>query len=123
MDDFQKRMLDSLTGRHEDKIRQSAEHIREHAGYVLRDLGPVNAGKPRATSHYAAGMLGDALEMVSRFAALDAIVDVIGFMGSEDGDKHRGTIREALQIAVNEAENDRQAERSEAALAAMDHED
>ena len=38
-------------------------------------------------------------------------------------DKYRGTIREALQIAVTAAENDRQAERFEAALAAMDQED
>ena len=37
-------------------------------------------------------------------------------------DKYRGTIREALRIAVTAAENDRQAERFEAALAAMDRE-
>ena len=37
-------------------------------------------------------------------------------------DKYRGTIREALRIAVTAAENDRQAERFEAALAAMEQE-
>jgi hypothetical protein len=37
--------------------------------------------------------------------------------------EHDATFREALRIAVTAAENDRQAERFEAALAAMDHED
>ena len=37
--------------------------------------------------------------------------------------KYDSTIREALRIAVTAAENDRQAERFEAALAALDHED
>jgi hypothetical protein len=37
--------------------------------------------------------------------------------------KYDATIREALRIAVTAAENDAQAERFEAALTAMDHED
>jgi hypothetical protein len=118
MDDFQKRMLTNLTRRHEDKIRQHAERIKEYTGYLLARLDDGNVA---AGSHYAQDIASDGQEIVARFAALEAITEMVGFIDA--GGKHDSTIREALQIAVTAAENDRQAERFEAALAAMDHEE
>jgi hypothetical protein len=82
MDDFQTRALGNLRKRHEDKIRQAAEEIREYAGYLLRDLG---SGRTSTSSHYAGDILTDAREIVTRFAALEAIGDAVGILEATEG--------------------------------------
>lgn len=79
MDDFQTRALNNLRQRHTDKIRQAAEHIRDYAGYVLRNLDSGNT-----TSYYVRDIASDAQELVTRFAALEAIEETAGILEASD---------------------------------------
>ena len=81
MDDFQARALGSLTKRHEDKIRENAERIREHTGYVLQR---IDAGRADSVSLYARDIATSAQEIVSRVAALEAIGEAAGIFSSGD---------------------------------------
>lgn len=82
MDDFQARALGNLRKRHEDKIRENAEHIREHTGYLLARL---EDGSAASASHHAAGIASDAREIVSRLAALEAIEETVGIVETTEG--------------------------------------
>lgn len=75
MDKIQERQLANLRKRHEDKIREAAERIREHAGYVLARIERGSAG---SVGHYAAGIAADAHEIVARIAALDGGAETAG---------------------------------------------
>jgi hypothetical protein len=75
MDKLQERQLANLRKRHEDKIREAAERIQEHVGYVLARIEHGAAG---STGHYAAGIAADAHEIVTRLAALDGAAETAG---------------------------------------------
>jgi hypothetical protein len=77
MDDFQARALGNLRKRHEDKIRQDAERIRDYIGYVLARL---YSGSATSASHHAQGIASDAQEIVKRLAALEAIEEAAGVL-------------------------------------------
>lgn len=77
MDNFQARALGNLRRRHEDKIRQNAEHIQEYIGYVLTRL---DAGNVTSVTHHAVGIASDAQEIVTRLAALEAIAEAAGIL-------------------------------------------
>ena len=79
MDDFHARALKSLRGRHENKIRQAAENVREIAGYVLRDL---DAG--RTGLRYATDIATDAQDIVRRLAALEAMGEAVSILETTD---------------------------------------
>jgi predicted DNA-binding ArsR family transcriptional regulator len=80
MDDFQKRAIGNHQRRHRDTIRRDAETIREYADYILRDLD-----QGRTSSHYAGDVVTAARAIVTRFAMLEAMGDVIGIIeASED---------------------------------------
>lgn len=81
MDDFQARALGSLTKRHEARIRENAERIREHIGYVLQR---IDAGRADATGLYARDIAASAQEIVTRVAALEAIGEAVGIFSSGD---------------------------------------
>lgn len=75
MDKIQEHQLANLRKRHEDKIREAAERIQEHIGYVL---ARIERGAAESTGHYAAGIAADAHEIVSRLAALEGAAETAG---------------------------------------------
>jgi hypothetical protein len=77
MDDFQARALKNLRERHESQIRENAERIRQHIGYVLQRL---DAGRSDAVSLYAEDIEASARRIVSRAAALEAITEALGIL-------------------------------------------
>jgi hypothetical protein len=81
MDELQARMLGALRKRHEDKIRQDAEHIYEYAGYLL---ARIEAGNGASASHYGWDIAAHAREIVSRFSALEAIEDAASILETEE---------------------------------------
>jgi hypothetical protein len=82
MDDFQARAIGNLKKRHEDKIRQNAEHIQEYIGYVLARL---DSGNVTSVTHHAVGIASDAQEIVIRLAALEAIAEATGILETTEG--------------------------------------
>lgn len=87
MDDFQTRALKNLKGRHEDKIRQDAERIREYIGYVLARL---DSGNVASVAHYARDVASDAREIVPRLTALEAISEAVGIIETRDDTTKEG---------------------------------
>lgn len=87
MDDFQTRALRNLKKRHEDKIRQHAERIREYTGYVLARL---DSGDATPVTHYARDIASDAQEIVSRLVALEAIAEAAGILETSDDPAKEG---------------------------------
>jgi len=81
VDDWQARAIQSVTKRHEEKVRQYAERIQEHIGYVLTRL---DAGKAFSVGHYASGIASDAHEIVSRIAALEALGEATGILSTTE---------------------------------------
>jgi hypothetical protein len=81
MDDWQTRALGNLRKRHEDKIRQDAERIQEYIGYVL---ARIDGGNVTSVTHHARGIASDAQEIVSRLAALEAIGETVGILGTRE---------------------------------------
>ena len=79
-DQFTERALRNLRERHETAIRQNAERIQEHIGYVLKRL---DGGNVTSVSHYANGIAADAREIVNRLSALEGMADVKGIYDSE----------------------------------------
>jgi hypothetical protein len=82
MDDFQARALRNLRERHESQIRENAERIRDHIGYVLKRL---DAGRSDSVSLYAEDIEASARRIVSRAAALEAIADAVGIVETTEG--------------------------------------
>jgi hypothetical protein len=82
MDDFQTRALKSLKDRHESQIRENAERIREHIGYVLKRL---DAGRSDSVGIYAKDIEASARRIASRVAALEAIGEAIGIVETTEG--------------------------------------
>ena len=81
MDDFHRRALANARDRHEKQIRQSAERIAEHIGYVIARL---DNGQVGSVGHYAAGIAADAHEIVTRLALLEGIGDAVGILETHD---------------------------------------
>jgi hypothetical protein len=77
VDDFQARALKNLRERHESQIRENAERIRQHIGYVLQRL---DAGRSDAVGLYAEDIEASARRIASRVAALEAITDTVGIV-------------------------------------------
>jgi hypothetical protein len=77
MDDFQARALKNLKERHESQIRENAERIQEHIGYVLKRL---DAGRSDYVGLYAEDIEASARRIVSRVAALEAITEAVGIL-------------------------------------------
>ena len=75
-----KMALDALKGRHERQIRQAAERIQEHVGYILDRLDRDSAA---SIGHYTAGIATDAHEIVSSIAALDGQCEVLGVLSPD----------------------------------------
>jgi hypothetical protein len=82
MDAFQARALKNLRERHESQIRENAERIREHVGYVLQRL---DAGRGDSVSLYAEDIEASARRIVTRAAALESITDVLGIVEATEG--------------------------------------
>jgi len=83
MDDFQTRMIRNLKKRHEDQLRQNAERIQEHIGYVLQRL---DNGQSTSVGHYARGIEADAHEIRARVSALTAIEEALGILDTDGSD-------------------------------------
>jgi hypothetical protein len=81
MDSFQTRALKNLRGRHAVGIREDAERIQEHVGYVLRRL---DAGRPDSVGHYAEDLEAAARRILARVAALEAIGETVGILETGD---------------------------------------
>ena len=80
MDDFHARALKSLRERHEDRIRRAAATIQEEIGYLIDRLD-AQRGTPE---HYARRIATDAQEIVTRFAALEAMADATAILETSD---------------------------------------
>lgn len=81
-DQFTERALRSIRERHEAVIRENAERIREHIGYVLKRLDGEHVV---SISHYVNGIAADAREIVNRVSALEGIAEVKGIYESDPG--------------------------------------
>lgn len=81
-DKFTERALNSICERHETAIRQNADRIQEHIGYVLKRL---DGNHVSSVSHYANGIAADAREIVEHLAALESLAEVKGIYESEPG--------------------------------------
>lgn len=82
MDEFQARALKSLKERHEGQIRENAERIREHIGYVLKRL---DAGRADSVGLYAEDIEASVRRIASRVAALEAITEATGIFEATEG--------------------------------------
>lgn len=62
-----------IRARHETQIRENAERIKEHIGYVLARL---DKGRPDSAGLYAEDIAASARRIVSCVAALEAVAEV-----------------------------------------------
>lgn len=93
---------------------------RSNSSELFRELCGEVEGLIRQSAH---GLIaGRADQVAGLIMAQLAHVHHLAPRETPSHGKYDSTIREALRIAVTAAENDRQAERFEAALAAMDRE-
>jgi hypothetical protein len=83
VDDFHARALKNLRERHESQIRENAERIREHIGYVLKRL---DAGRADSVGLYAEDIEASVRRIVSRVAALEAITETAGIIETTEGE-------------------------------------
>jgi len=77
MDDFHARALNSLRARHESLIRDQAERIQQHIGYVIKRL---DAGRSDSVGMYAEDIEASARRIVARVTALEAVADAVGIL-------------------------------------------
>jgi hypothetical protein len=76
---FEERAHGNLVRRNEEKIRENAERIQEHIGYVLQRIA---AGHVASTGLYARDIAASAQEIVTRVAALEAVEELKGIYDS-----------------------------------------
>lgn len=81
-DKFQERAAKSVQARHESQIRENAERIREHAGYLLARL---DKGRPDSVGLYADDIAASARRIVSCVTALEAVAEVSAIYESTEG--------------------------------------
>ncbi len=71
-----------IRSRHESQIRENAERIRDHIGYVLARL---DKGRSDSVGLYAEDIGASARRIVSFVAALEAVTEVSAIYESEEG--------------------------------------
>jgi hypothetical protein len=81
MDDFQTRALKNLRERHESRITENAERIREHIGYLLER---IKSGRADATGMYAADIATAAGRIVASVVALDTLKESAEIMATSE---------------------------------------
>jgi hypothetical protein len=81
MDTWQERQITSLRQRKAGAIREDAERIQEHIGYVLARL---DKGRPDAVSEYAADITAAIGRLSRSAAALAALDEAREILAAED---------------------------------------
>lgn len=80
MDDWQARAMQNLTKRHEDAVRENAERIQEHIGFMMTRLDTPAL----PVAHFAAGIAASAQEIVRRCAVLDALTEATDILAPKE---------------------------------------
>jgi hypothetical protein len=80
-DKFHQRAITSLRERHEKQIREDAERIQEHIGYVLRRIGQ---DQTHSAGLYIADIAAAASRMGQHIAALEAIDEGLAILVTAD---------------------------------------
>ena len=81
MDDFQARAIKNIRERHESRIAENAERIREHIGYLLKR---VESGRADATGLYAEDIEASARRILACVAALETLEETGKIMATSD---------------------------------------
>lgn len=81
MDDFQARAIGSLRARHESRIAEQAERIKEHIGYVLKR---IEAGRASATGMYADDIAASARRILLSVVALETLSEAGEILATAD---------------------------------------
>jgi actin-like ATPase involved in cell morphogenesis len=82
-DKFQERAIKNVRKRHESQIRENAERIRDHVGYVLARL---DAGRSDSVGLYADDISASARRIASCVTALEAVAEVTAIYETTDAE-------------------------------------
>jgi hypothetical protein len=81
MDAFHERMIGKLRARHESRIAENAERIRDHIGYVLKR---IEAGRASATGMYADDIAASARRILLSVVALETLSEAGEILATAD---------------------------------------
>lgn len=81
---FQDRAVAGVRSRHESQIRENAERIREHAGYLIARL---DKGRPDSVGLYAEDIAASARRIVTSVAALEVVTELSATYESAETDR------------------------------------
>jgi hypothetical protein len=82
MDAWQERQITQLRDRNANALRENAERIREHVGYVL---ARIDGGHPEATGLYAQDIAASAERMRLAVAAIETLDETLGILATAVG--------------------------------------
>ena len=81
MDDFQTRATGNIRKRHESRITEQAERVREHIGYVLKR---IEAGRADSVDMYAEDIAASIQRIQLSVAALETLKETTEIMATSD---------------------------------------
>lgn len=81
MDAWQERQITQLRDRHVKALRENAERIREHVGYVL---ARIDGGHPESAGLYAQDIAAAAERMRLAVAAIETLDEALGILATAD---------------------------------------
>jgi hypothetical protein len=93
MDDKQTSAIEHIRKRHEDRITEQAERIKQHIGYVLKR---IEAGRADSVGIYAEDIEHSARRMLLSVVALVTLTETDAILKS-GGESARLTLREHIQ--------------------------
>jgi hypothetical protein len=81
MDDWQAHAVKNLRDRHEARIAENAERIREHIGYVLKR---IESGRSDAVGIYAEDIESSIRRILASVAALETLKEATAILETSD---------------------------------------